>query len=342
MTRLLRAGLLGSALLIAVPAALADDSSAELGAGGIVLTKNADIRMATEDLTISPRQVKVHYTFMNDSGRDIDTIVAFPLPDIDNAELAESPIGTTAGSGPNFVGFKLMVDGKPVTATPEEKAIFKGKDVTALVRAAGVPLNYVVGGGYDKTHAMTKAQLAPLLKAGLIENEGDDKDPNYHALWTTTTKFWWKMHFPAGKTVTVDHTYQPVTGQSFFSDSEINTPDKDYDNTKIYCIDAGTRATILKMIKDTAAKNLPNGSLLNAYRTDFVIKTANNWKGPIGKFHLTIDKLKPTSALSICWNGLKKTGATTFESTLTNFAPKQDVKFLVLELPSKDVNGGGD
>ena len=337
--------LLAATALTAValmPAALADDSSAEMGAGGIVLTKNADIRMASEDLYISPKQVKVHYTFTNNSGKDIDTIVAFPLPDVNNAELAESPIGTTTGSGPNFVGFKLMVDGKPVTATPEEKAMFNGKDVTALVRAAGVPLNYVVSGGYDKTHKMTKAQLAPLVKAGLLENEGDDKDPNYHALWTTTTKFWWKMHFPAGKTVSVDHTYQPVTGQSFFSDSEVNTPDKDYDNTKIYCIDAGTRATILKAIKDTTAKNLRNGSLLNAYRTDFIIKTANNWSGPIGKFHLTIDKLKPTNIMSMCWSGdLKKTGPTKFESTLTNFAPKQDVKFLVLELPNPEVNGGG-
>jgi len=77
MTRLSRAGLLGSALLLAAPSALADDSSAELGAGGIVLTKNADIRMATEDLYISPKQVKVHYTFVNDGKADIDTIVAF-------------------------------------------------------------------------------------------------------------------------------------------------------------------------------------------------------------------------------------------------------------------------
>ncbi len=143
------------------------------------------------------------------------------------------------------------------------------------------------------------------------------------------------MHFPAGKTISVDHTYQPVTGQSFFSDSEINTPDKDYDNVKLYCIDAGTKAKILQEIKAISAKDAENGSLLNAYRTDFIIQTANNWKGPIGKFLLTIDKLKPDIILSMCWGGnLQKTGATRFESTLTNFAPKKDVKFLVLELPT--------
>ena len=97
------AAFLASAALFAVPAS-ADDSTAMLGAGGIVLTQNADIRMATEDLYLSPNAVKVHYTFANDSGKDIDTIVAFPLPDIDNYEHWESPIGTVVESTPNFVG----------------------------------------------------------------------------------------------------------------------------------------------------------------------------------------------------------------------------------------------
>ncbi len=98
-----------------------------LGAGGIVLTKNADIRMAAEDLYLSPKAVKVHYVFANDSATDIDTVVAFPLPDIDNYEYSESPIGTTLDSTPNFVGFKLLIDGKPVAATAEVRAVQNGR-----------------------------------------------------------------------------------------------------------------------------------------------------------------------------------------------------------------------
>ena len=63
-----------------------------------------------------------------------------------------------------------------------------------------------------------------------------------------------------------------------------------------------------------------------------MLKTANNWKGPIGKFHLTVDKMRPANVLSMCWgNDLKKTGATTFESTRENFAPARDIKILVLQ-----------
>ena len=59
--------------------------------------------------------------------------------------------------------------------------------------------------------------------------------------------------------------------------------------------------------------------------------TGNNWKGPIGRFHLTIDKLKADNILSMCWDGdLRKTGATTFEAERTNFAPPRDIKLLVL------------
>jgi hypothetical protein len=330
MKKILSAALLAIAATLVAPA-LADDSSAMLGAGGIMLTKNADIRMASEDLFLSPNQVKVHYTFTNDSGKDVDTIVAFPLPDVDNYELGESPIGTTKDTTPNFVGFALSVDGKTVVPTSEERAYFNGKDVTAQLLALGAPLNVVIGGGYDKLNKLPKASHDALVKAGLLEDEGSD---SVHAKWVTKTKFWWKMHFPAGATVSVDHTYQPVTGQTFFGTYVFTDKDETARYAKDYCIDAGTKSAILAGLGDIKKKT-GNDGLLNQYTTDFVIVTANNWKGPIGKFHLTIDKLKPSNILSLCWPGdIHKTGATRFESTLTNFAPKKDIQILVLETPS--------
>ncbi len=322
-----------SVAAFAVPA-LADDSSAMLGAGGIVLTKNADIRMASEDLFLSPKAVKVHYVFANDGPADIDTIVAFPLPDIDNYEYSESPIGTTVDAAPNFVGFKLSVDGKPVNAAVEVRAVQNGRDVTAQVLAAGAPLLVAIGGGYDKMQKLSKASRALLVKAGLA----DADDPDLHPKWTTTTKFWWKMHFPAGKTVAVDHSYQPVTGQTFFTPYALSQKDEYAGYVKSYCIDAQTRDAIaagLAAIKKASG----NDGMFNQYTTQFVIKTANNWKGPIGRFHLTIDKLKPSNVLSLCWAGdLKKTGVTRFESTLTDFAPKADISLLVLERPDATAN----
>ena len=63
--KIIACGLLAMAVWGPVEA-FADDSSAALAAGGLVFTKQADIRMASEDLFISPRQVKVRYEFVND------------------------------------------------------------------------------------------------------------------------------------------------------------------------------------------------------------------------------------------------------------------------------------
>src|SRR6185312_4838576 len=137
MTRF--ASALAAMVLLAAAPAWADDSSAALKAGGLVFTKQADIRMAKEDLYISPKRVRVRYEFVNDGKADVETIVAFPLPDIDVRQYYYEPLGTTLDASPNFMGFTLAVDGKKVEATPDARAVLDGKDVTEAVKAAGLP-----------------------------------------------------------------------------------------------------------------------------------------------------------------------------------------------------------
>ena len=79
MKHILLAALLGAAL--AGPA-IANDSTAELAAGGLVLTRTDAIVMKSEDLYISADEVRVRYVFLNTSGKDVTTRVAFPMPDI--------------------------------------------------------------------------------------------------------------------------------------------------------------------------------------------------------------------------------------------------------------------
>lgn len=121
-----------------------------------------------------------------------------------------------------------------------------------------------------------------------------------------------------------------MTGQSFFGEEELKDRAEGPHDRKDFCIDdpaaAAIRARIAKL-----DKNGPNGAYLQAFTTAFVLKTANNWKGGIGRLHLTLDKLKPDNVLSLCWDGgLKKTGPVTFESTRESFAPAHDIKLLVL------------
>jgi hypothetical protein len=319
---------LAHALAVAVVAAapaLADDSSAALKAGGLVFVKQADIRMASEDLYISPKEVKVRYEFANDGKADVDTIVAFPMPDIDVRQFWYEPLGTTLDSQPNFMGFALTVDGRKLDAAVEERAELNGRDVTAKVRAAGLPINIVGRALVDKIDKMPAAERKRLAAEGILEVDGDDAHPH----WIAKTRYWWHQKFPAGKTVVIAHRYQPVTGQFFFGLNDLTSQETNFAGT--YCIDAPTAAAIRARIAQRDPGG-PTGQYLIGYQTEFVLKTAANWKGPIGHFRLTLDKLKPGNLLSLCWDGaLKKTGATTFEAVRDGFAPPRDIKLLVLE-----------
>ena len=127
MTRVPRR--LATALAIAAAAGLAatahaTDSSSELAAGGLVLTKTDAIVMQREDLTLAPDSVKVRYEFLNPARKPVTLRVAFPLPEIPRAtpggmETSEGAhnIAVRPPEDANFLNFRLWVNG--VAVVPE-------------------------------------------------------------------------------------------------------------------------------------------------------------------------------------------------------------------------------
>jgi hypothetical protein len=320
--------------LLFLPASIArgDDSSAALGAGGIVFTHSADIRMADEDLRISPKEVRIRFVFANDSARDIDMLVAFPLPDIDTGQFSQSPLGTVTDDPVNFVGFAVTADGRPAPVTVEQRAFLNGHDVTAQIHAAGLPLNVVGQAQYKMLEALPKAQRKVLTAEGLADF---DEYNNDYPHWIVRTRFFWHQRFPAHRRVVLDEHYQPVTGEFFFGGMSFvkGTDDDARSQTEAYCIDAATRAVLARAIASRLNAAPQSGGYFNGHETDYILKTGNNWKGPIGHFHLVLDKLAPDNVLSLCWDGaLVRTGPTTFESTREHFAPQSDIRLLVVDL----------
>ena len=125
------------ALLAAAPA-LANDSTAEIKTGGLVLTRTDAISMDSEQLFISLDEIQVAYRFRNRTEEDVDTIVAFPMPDIQY-----NPYGDTALpdlKSDNFLGFSATVEGQPVAVELEQRAFAGTLDVTDTLKEAGVPL----------------------------------------------------------------------------------------------------------------------------------------------------------------------------------------------------------
>jgi hypothetical protein len=70
-------------------------------------------------------------------------------------------------------------------------------------------------------------------------------------------------------------------------------------------------------------------------RIDYILRTGANWSGPIGQFHLTVDKGDAGSLAGFRGQGVKKTSDTKFEMTKTNFSPDGDLAVLILKKTGK-------
>src|ERR1043165_2667802 len=124
MKKLMLAAAIAGVLLL--PSASADDSTAELGIGGLRFTRTSAIQMVSEDLFLSTQEVRIHYVFHNRTNRDVTTLVAFPLPDITPNYYYE-PVSIPHNGEPNFVHFETRVDGRPSPMDVEQHALVNGR-----------------------------------------------------------------------------------------------------------------------------------------------------------------------------------------------------------------------
>ena len=58
-------------LTATVSPSIANDSSAELSAGGLVFTQSTEVSLQSEVLRISPDVVAVHYRFLNETDKPV-------------------------------------------------------------------------------------------------------------------------------------------------------------------------------------------------------------------------------------------------------------------------------
>lgn len=316
------AGILLTASLFMAPAVAANDSSATLGAGGIELTATNDIALLREDLRISAETITVRYEFKNVADHDVTTTVAFPLPEIDLAELSEVPVDPQTDDPRNFVDFTVSVDGQAIAPQLDARALLKDSDITDLLLAKKLKLLFFDKDFYPALLGLPAVERQELTARGIAVYDEYD---NVYPQWRVRGAFHWQQTFPAGKTVVIEHRYKPVVGQFFVSRYSLEG-----DELAAWCVDDGTRRAIEKRIKDRSTTADQEG-LLIARAVDYILTTANNWRGPIAKFTLTIDKSDTKRLLTLCLDGLHKTAPTTFVFERTDFVPDSDLKLLFLE-----------
>ena len=294
-----------------------------------MLQRTDAIDMVSEDLFVSADAIRIRYVFRNRTPRDVDTIVAFPMPDRDLGEEYGGDVGYPSD-------FKTRVAGRPITARLERKAVIKGKDYTALLGQLKVPI--APDSINDATKAMDRlapAQKARLVKLGLAgdeeyDNTGQGMKHHLIPLWTVKDSMWWRQRFPAGRDLVIEHNYVPGVGgsvESAIAFKQFRTTADSRQMIKRYCIDREFLAAVDRLSR----KDQTNGPGMPDKWIDYILTTGANWRSPIGSFRLVVDKGKPGNLVSFCETGVKKIGPTQYEVRHANWRPARDLHVLIIE-----------
>lgn len=337
VARRLRAAAFGfacAAVACASPAR-ANDTTAQLATGGLIFVRTDAVAMESENLFISPDEVRVAYRFRNVSDADVESVVAFPMPDIVGNPYANVSVPDMASD--NFLGFTVSVDGAAVEPALDQRAFAAAVDVTEELMAAGIPLF-----PFGEAAAQALAKVAPetlssWVSRGIVVvdtyDAGEGMKDHYVPYWTLRSTYWWTMRFPKGQPVDVRHSYTPsvggTVGLTFVTDGSVGGEGRDAYRRR-YCMDAGFEKAVQKAVDAAGENETPY------YETwiSYVLTTGGNWASNIGTFKLTIDKGKPDSLVSFCGEGVRKTGPTTFEMTAEDFYPEKDIEILILNRPA--------
>jgi hypothetical protein len=303
---------------LAVPAA-ANDSTAGHDAGGLVLTRSADIDMVSEDLFVSADRVRVRYVFRNRSPRDIRTIVAFPMPDRDLTEAHFSDVAYPED-------FRTTVDGRAVATVVERRALLHGADRTAMLAGLGIAPD-AEGEALDRLPATERARLEKLGLATIDEyDDGHGWERHLVPAWTVKETWHWEQVFPAGRDLAVEHDYTPGTGDSVGTGLAVPGFRESAEGRRMiadYCIDSAFLAGVDRLARRA-------GGTVPEQRIGYILTTGGNWRSPIGRFRLVVDKGAPENLVSFCGEGVRKIAPTQFEVRHRNWRPDRDLKMLIV------------
>ena len=275
----------------------------------------------------------MRYVFRNVTGKDVDMLVGFPLPDLDGGVIEHEPIKIPADNHPNYMDFSVTSNGRPVHVSMDERAISGKKDITAQLKAVGLSPNVFHKPLSRSLAHLSKAQRKRLEQENLLLPGLGDHD--WFANWKMRVTFYWRQRFPANSTVTLVQTYRPVVGGSYIVKGDSGKYD-----VQPYC---GTDKTLQQMAeveKRHPAKHV--GDIVFWERTiNYILITANNWNGPIGRFQRLISTDFPDDILVTCMPGLRRIGTTHYELTRTRFSPSRTLKLLILH-PANPRTGTGE
>lgn len=298
-------------------AASAFGPTVELPGGGLVFPAQDRVQVEREQLTIGLDRIEITYNLRLVDERSISVAVAFPLPVIDMAALAGSQVAIPAydpTNPTNYVGFWTMIDGQPAEPDVDVRALATSHiDVTQRLVELGLPLYPLAADLPARLAELPSATRADLADASVISTSDGKSSP----LWAVRTVFHWRLRVEAAKSVTLQHSYQPIAGSAAW------TPEFAATARSKYCISAEAAASLDRR----AAKGRPPTVYWVHYHP-----ASNSWiKGASETFRLIIDKRHADGIAATCFPGLQSATSSTLEWATTDRADDTDIDVLFVE-----------
>jgi hypothetical protein len=155
---------------------------------------------------------------------------------------------------------------------------------------------------------------------------GLTRDGRCWPYWLSRIQYYWKQRFPARATVEVTHTYRPVAGGGAIPASS--------DAARLlapYCGGEEARAALQRWQSAPRATADADRPAAWEKRVHYILTTANNWRGPIGRFHLTVSTDGPEDVVSTCLPGLRRASPTRYELERRDYRPDRDLELQILQ-----------
>lgn len=332
-------------VLLATPS-LANDGFGGLSATGLTFGQTEAVAMEEEDLFIGIDRIAVDYVFRNLTDADVTGEAIFPLPPVPVGQIMESQWNLPEDiDRPNLVNFTARVDGQDIAVSIDRIAVIEpepteawwpssvqydtpGREVTADLERLGLPLTLDADAVRAALTTLTPDERAEARALGLAEFYDDGSEYAYaFPLWSIMLRYHWTQTFPAGQSVKISHDYENLSPGGIFGWSH---PPEDYmqDVVEMYCIDDSTSKGLVRAL----ARPPLDGEVYSmgmSWNISYILRTANSWAGPIKRFRLTIDKGDTRNIVSLCAEGIRKTGPTTFVMEKADYVPDRDLHILI-------------
>lgn len=324
---------------------LANDGFGGFSATGLIFGQTDAVAMEEERLFIGIDQIAVDYMFRNLTDQDVTGEVIFPMPPVHVGSVIESSWNLPEDPDrENLVNFTASVDGQPIVVKVDRIAVIEpqteeywtpsalqydtpGKEVTADLQRLGIPLSLNADRVLAALLALDEARKAEATALGLAEFYEDGQFVYAYPMWSVAYRYHWTQTFPAGTTLAVSHSYENRSPGGVFSWSHPPEEYQDY-MVDLYCIDDSTSRGLAKALEQPPVDGEVYSMGLS-WNIAYILRTANSWAGPIKRFTLTIDKGSPANIVSLCADGIRKTGPTTFVMEKTDYTPDRDLHILI-------------